>query len=167
MGVIKKLGAICFTFFVASFAFSENVVFTCIENTDAFENASQITVKIEDYIFDSLFNVGFIASNVPASKNNADVTENINAVNNALENKVDYIIIVNLDYASTACIDTRTNEKFAHLNKITYSLFNVADNKIVYTKHANLGNTKTKKELIEKIEKINKNMMKAVTKKMD
>lgn len=160
MRIWKKFFLFTFALFFSNYIFAKNIVFSCIQNTEAPENARNITLVLEDYVFDLLFDYGLIASNVPLTSNTVSLIENVNAVCNALENDSDYILIINATYAEEVFIDKMTGSKTAALEKLKYSLFSLEKNKFIYTASAKISKSKTKKDLVKKLEKANTAIMK-------
>lgn len=167
MKLSRKLFFISFFIYFANFAFAKNVVFSCVQNLDASENAVEITIRLEDFVFDYLFDSGFVASNLPAKSNELSVLQNIEAVKDALENDSEYILIINATYSKDAVTDKRTGEKFARLEQIQYSFFSLEKNALVFQKDVKIAKSNTKKDLLKHIEKSNANIMRNMLRKVN
>ena len=84
----------------------------------------------------------------------------------ALEYPSDYILIINAAYSKQPSIDKKTNEKFAQVEKVDYALFNVKTEKFIFQKTAKFTRCETKNDLLKKLEKVNLDIIKNVTKKV-
>lgn len=166
MKIWKKTIVLACVVFFSNYVFAKNIVFSCVQNIQAPENSDKISYIIEDSIFSSLFDAGLIVGNIPIRSNEESILENIAVVNKQLENKSEYILLIKIDYAKEPFVDRQTEEKVPHVEKMHYILFDVDKNKILYEKSLRIAKTKTKKDLVRKLEKENKKIMEAVTKKV-
>lgn len=167
MNLYKKLSVCILMIFCSMYAFSENILFCCVLNEDATENATEITIRFEDYIFSSCFELGLIAGNAPSIRDSRDTSEIITSLEKVSENPSEYILIIKAHYNKDASVDQRTQEKFAQLAKVSYTLFSVITSETVFTKNVTFSTSKTKSDLLKQIEKVNTNVMKTVAKKIN
>ncbi|MEL3907822.1 MAG: hypothetical protein P1P64_02265 [Treponemataceae bacterium] len=166
MKFLRKLFFMSFFLYSANFALAKDVVFYCVQNLDASENAFEITIRVEDFIFDYLFDSGLVVSNLSAESNELSVWQNVETVKNALENQSEYILIVNLTYDKNETTDKKTNKKFAQVEEIQYSLFSLEKNALVFEKNKKIAKSNTKNDLLQRIEKANNNIMRSLVWKL-
>lgn len=163
---LKRLFLLSMFVAVCNFAWAENVIFYCVQNTEAYEKAGEITTRLEDFVFDALFDSGLIAGNIPFTVNDDTVSDSIAEAQKLLENPSDYLIIIRLTYSDKPSVDKKTYEKFAVIEKLEYALFNVKTEKVVFHKNTNVSHADTKSASLKKLEKLSSAVIKQVTTKI-
>jgi hypothetical protein len=166
MKLLRRLFLVSSFLLLCQATFATNVVFYCVQNKGAYEKAGEITTRIEDFVFDAFFDLGLITGNVPFTENNEETLQNVQDAQKALEYPSDYILIINAAYSKQPSIDKKTNEKFAQVEKVDYALFNVKTEKFIFQKTAKFTRCETKNDLLKKLEKVNLDIIKNVTKKV-
>lgn len=166
MKLLRRLFLVGSFLLLCQATFATNVVFYCVQNQGAYEKAGEITTRIEDFVFDAFFDLGLITGNVPFTENNEETLQNVQDAQKALEYPSDYILIINAAYSKQPSIDKKTNEKFAQVEKVDYALFNVKTEKFIFQKTAKFTRCETKNDLLKKLEKVNLDIIKNVTKKV-
>ena len=156
MKLLRRLFLVSSFLLLCQATFATNVVFYCVQNQGAYEKAGEITTRIEDFVFDAFFDLGLITGNVPFTENNEETLQNVQDAQKALEYPSDYILIINAAYSKQPSID----------EKVDYALFNVKTEKFIFQKTAKFTRCETKNDLLKKLEKVNLDIIKNVTKKV-
>ncbi|PIE97937.1 MAG: hypothetical protein CR988_05440 [Treponema sp.] len=162
----NKVLLILFAVFLTLPVFSENIVFSCMQNPDAYENSNETTVKFEELLFDCFFESGLIASNVPLLSIAEANYNDINIVKKTLESPTEYVLLIYFSYAKEPVYSSKDKAELPDLKSVSWILLDYQTEKTIYDKNIKVKTAKSEKDVYKQLKKIAKNISGKVSKKI-